>query len=85
MAEPHLREQDVKLVEELEVMRTDEGSYLNRGAQWVASIHGRLYKNDMELDSRGGAIVEMSRTGTTAQQAMMSLRKAAEDQGWELR
>ena len=58
MAEPHLREQDVKLVEELEVMRTDEGSYLNRGAQWVASIHGRLYKNDMELDSRGGAIVE---------------------------
>ena len=85
MAEPHLREKDVILVEETETASMGDGGRLVMASAWVASIQGRLYENSMEWDSRGGMTVEMSRTGTTAQQAMVSLRKAAEDQGWEIR
>lgn len=82
----YLRESDVTITEETDTLEGD-GEMQTRTRQWVARAEGRLYDTADPFPGafkRGGAMVEMERVGETASQAMMSLRKAAQDQGWEI-
>jgi hypothetical protein len=87
MAEPHLRQSDVTLVEESETMESDGTAVIRYATKWVASVSGRLRDGVQEAYDfqKGGPLVEMSRVGGSANEALKTLREAVEAQGWELR
>lgn len=83
----YLRESDVTVTEETDTLEGD-GKVQTLTSKWVARAEGRLYDEADPFPGmlkRGGAMIEMERSGETASQAMMALRHAAEKQGWEIR
>jgi hypothetical protein len=85
MSKPWFTDSDIALEEETEVVSGD-GDTIIASIEWTASINSRLRTGDPGPGYSGkGAHVSMSRTGRTAEAAMVALKEAVEAQGWELR